>query len=578
MTTTTARMTAMRALLLVLATTSCQTSAFISPAPIKPHSFSTENGNTPRTSFSTATVRNSNNKKEWTSDFDDYIGDDPDEGTFTPSEIFDKGPSQEDVEDDSDDALFRISNILQTATSNQDLSACQARQFFLGQDLQITNFAGSMGFDEVTDWEYYYESEDGKERNVVPPPPLDPSNPKRTRESSGSVVRLFRAEFGGRLGATLRAQGLDARVLLKEFSGTLALQLARAELESIGKLQSQLLVDNNEESMVQTAMARSTLTRQDDGNLCKLLQYLKNAPYTGILGEVNLAELEDDPNFDQNGWYRAFSVPPPKPGSVWIVYEYTGLTTVAAYSQPASVRVARMPLQRGLFGNPVAPPALPPFKERARYIVLGIVKQALEAVATLHEAGIAHRSIGRSSVIIGSVGLDKNEAASPFSTNLARIHVKLADFGFSGRFEESTRDSAFLSRARSFGLNFAKNESSSATTGFAMAEDLHALGFVVLGLLLSTLAEVPTPEYNIPATDEDTLQRLLTDIFDKDMDQFRDYVEAEEIWSNLVTLLDEKEGWEFLESLLFARERAAKDGEILTARGLLSSPFLQRSR
>jgi serine/threonine protein kinase len=229
-----------------------------------------------------------------------------------------------------------------------------------------------------------------------------------------------------------------------------------------------------------------------------------------------------------------------------------------------------------LFGNPVAPPALPPFKERARYICLGIIKQAIEAVATLHEAGIAHRSIGRSSVIIGSVGLDKNEAVSPYSTNLGRIIVKLADFGFSGRFEESTRDAAFLRKARAFGLNFRENESSSATTGFAMAEDLNALGFVVLGLLLSTLAEVPTPEYSIPATDEDTLQRLLTDIFDKDMEQFRDYMEEEEIWTNLVNLLDEKDGWDFLESLLFARERAAEDGEIVTARGLLSSPFLQR--
>jgi hypothetical protein len=85
-----------------------------------------------------------------------------------------------------------------------------------------------------------------------------------------------------------------------------------------------------------------------------------------------------------------------------------------------------------------------------------------------------------------------------------------------------------------------------------MAEDLHALGFVVLTLLLTSLAQVPTPEYKLP--DEDTLQRLLTDIFEKDMEQFHVYVEAEEVWSNVIELLDDNEnaGWEFLESLLFA--------------------------
>lgn len=524
--------------------------------------------------FTSTLLSNSNNDNEEWSDFDDFIGDssasssNADDDKFSMSNL----PPLEKEDDDK----FTMTNILETTSTTQDLSACQARQFQLGQDLVITNFAGSMGFDQVTDWEYYYESEEGDRKVVVPPPPLDPSKPKRTRESSGSVVRLFRGEFGGRLGATLRAQGLDARILLKEFSGRLALDLARAELESIAKLQSLLLKE--EKSMVSTALARTSLQRQDDANLAKLLTLLQSAPYCGILGEVNIVELlEEDADFDKNEWYRAFSVPPPKAGSIWIVYEYAGLATVtSAYNVPASVRVARLPPQRGLFGSIVAPPALPPFSERARYIRMGIVKQALEAVATLHEAGIAHRSIGKSSVIIGSVALDKNEASSPYSTNLARIRVKLADFGFSGAFQESTNDEGFRSRAKTFGFNFLPGESSAATTGYAMAEDLHALGFVVLAMLLSALAEVPYPEYKLPDTDEDTLQRLLTDIFDKDMNQFRDYVEAEEIWSSLVRLLDEKDGWKFLESLLFARERAAQDGEMLTARGLLSSPFLQR--
>jgi hypothetical protein len=84
----------------------------------------------------------------------------------------------------------------------------------------------------------------------------------------------------------------------------------------------------------------------------------------------------------------------------------------------------------------------------------------------------------------------------------------------------------------------------------------------------------------MPATDEDTLQRLLGEIFEKDILQFREYVEAEECWSNLVELLDEKDGagWTVLEMLFKAREKAAENKnslQVITARGLLSNPFFQ---
>jgi hypothetical protein len=132
-------------------------------------------------------------------------------------------------------------------------------------------------------------------------------------------------------------------------------------------------------------------------------------------------------------------------------------------------------------------------------------------------------------------------------------------------------------------LTFQKGDHNVITTNFAIAEDMHAVGFVFLGLLLTTLAELPRPvpsTYQMPATDDDTLQRLLTDIFDKDMNQFREFVLEEDIWSNLVALLDEndKSGWKVLETLVLARENAAKrkdTDQLFTIRGLLSSPFFQ---
>jgi hypothetical protein len=46
-----------------------------------------------------------------------------------------------------------------------------------------------------------------------------------------------------------------------------------------------------------------------------LLQALNKAPFLGILGEVDLAELEGE--MDANEFYRALGVPPPKPEAIW---------------------------------------------------------------------------------------------------------------------------------------------------------------------------------------------------------------------------------------------------------------------
>lgn len=493
---------------------------------------------------------------EWTSDFDDFV---------------------EDGESDG----FKLSSIFK-ARGTRDLTGTQSRQFSLGQDLILSDFVGNMGFDEVTDWEYYEVSEeDPADRKVVQPNPFDASKPKRTRKSSGSVVRVFRGEFVGRLGGALSSRGLDRRVVVKEFTGEMALQLARYELLSLGKLQSDLLADAVEVASgdwIQAASSRSVLARKDDRNVGDLIEKLSKASFLGILGEVNLAELDGD--MDPNDFYRSLGVPPPKPEAVWVVYEYAGLNTVASYAVPPIIRRGQLPPKRTFFGGIAEQPPLPPWRDRANYVVKGIMKLSVEALANVHDSGIAHRSIGRSSLVLSSRTQDKRQPSSVYFTQSSGVVVKLADFGFSGLLEESAYDDEFISRARSFGFSFRKGEDSLSVSNFAMAEDLHALGFVFLGLLLSSLAELPTPQTPMPATDEDTLQRLLGEIFEKDILQFREYVEAEECWSNLVELLDEKDGagWTVLETLFKAREKAAENKnslQVITARGLLSNPFFQ---
>lgn len=505
-------------------------------------------------------LASSNSEDEWESDFDDFEG-------FSIG-----GDSSEEQ------GGMQLSEVLQTR-SVQDLSSCRSRQLSLGRDFVLSDYVGNMGFDEVTDWEYYYQNEeDESDRKVVQPNPFDEKTPRRTRASSGSVIRVFRGELVGPLGGMISAQGYDRRVLIKEFFGDLALELARNELASVAKLQSNLVAKEQgakDGDWYRAGSSRSVAEREDNNYVQRLLLLLQDAPYVGIIGECNLAELDD---MDANEFYRAMSVAPPKPDAVWIVYEYPGMSSIQAYASPASVKRSKLPLKKGFFGSVVEPPPLPSFEQRANYIVNGILKGALEAMATLHDTGIAHRSIGRSSLLISTTAMDKREATSVYATSTRQLRIKLADFGFSGPMEESADDPEFRTRARTFGYSFQEGERSIAATNFAIAEDMHALGFVAVGLLLSSLAGLRTPYDPMPATDEDTLQRLLGDIFDKDVDQFRDYVAAEEVWTKLVELLDEHDraGWKVLETLFMARERAAKFKEselMLTARGLLNSPF-----
>jgi hypothetical protein len=182
-------------------------------------------------------------------------------------------------------------------------------------------------------------------------------------------------------------------------------------------------------------------------------------------------------------------------------------------------------------------------------------------------------------LVLTTPSQDKREASSIYTTRVSALSVKLSDFGFAGLLQDSCQDQEFLMRARAFGLSFRQGDTSSlAATNFAISEDLHALGFVFLGLLLVTLAELPTADTPMPPTDEDTLQKLLTEIFANDFQAFRDYVQAEDIWSNLVELLDEKNGagWSILETLFTAREKTVENKNslnLMTARGLLSNPF-----
>ena len=278
-------------------------------------------------------------------------------------------------------------------------------------------------------------------------------------------------------------------------------------------------------------------------------------------------------------------VQPPKPGSVWLVYEYTGVGSSAARLTQASpiTRWQSLPKGKGFFGNPIDPPPLPSWDARANYILRGIVRPALKAVAETHEQNMVHRSLGVSSLLVlPRKSTDKAAALSPLWSNAQETMVKFSDWGFAQTTDPDVllQDEDFLRRARSFDINLSKSAPSLLVVNFALAEDMHALGVAIVQLLLSTLAEPLSPEDPLPtiATNEDSFQRVWTDIYDQDMQAFRDYLrnEDDDIYKSLVAYLDEREGWKFLESLLNARERVAQKQQaesIVTVRQLLESPL-----
>jgi len=139
------------------------------------------------TVFSTVALQFSNQKgsvddddgeiEEW-NDFEDLglIGDD----SNAPKKEFILGDDDIVQEGDEQPAASAdlFAQLLQERSGAVDWTAIQTRQFSLGSDIVLSDYVGNMGFDEVTDWEYYLQSEeddDQDDRQVVQPNPFDSS-------------------------------------------------------------------------------------------------------------------------------------------------------------------------------------------------------------------------------------------------------------------------------------------------------------------------------------------------------------------------------------------------------------------
>ena len=177
----------------------------------------------PSTSFAKLSSSSNNHNNEETEIFyDDFSGmsiGEVSSSSFVKEEEEEEELPDFDFDEDNDAQNQKedlVSIPLPKTNAQDDLTGSTLREFSFGPDILLSNYAGSSGFDKVTDWQYYATDDYTGERTAVSPNPMDAVNqPARTRSSSGSVVRLFRGEAAGKLASKLRSRGLDSRVWIK---------------------------------------------------------------------------------------------------------------------------------------------------------------------------------------------------------------------------------------------------------------------------------------------------------------------------------------------------------------------------
>eukprot|EP00638_Chattonella_subsalsa_P008231 CAMPEP_0117751914 /NCGR_PEP_ID=MMETSP0947-20121206/11270_1 /TAXON_ID=44440 /ORGANISM="Chattonella subsalsa, Strain CCMP2191" /LENGTH=345 /DNA_ID=CAMNT_0005570409 /DNA_START=730 /DNA_END=1767 /DNA_ORIENTATION=- len=273
-------------------------------------------------------------------------------------------------------------------------------------------------------------------------------------------------------------------------------------------------------------------------------------PTSNLLGFLLSDESFNDRRFVEGWMTKLPNISIPKKGNLWLVYQWQGTYTVAGFPKAK---------QEGEFWDIVS--AEFKYKRKWRFIK-AIMKSALQSISFLHSAGIIHRSIGGTSILLNTVD-DRREN---------EVIAKLTDFGFAQQF--SGVDEDLIRRAKKYGASTPME-----TVNFVTGEDLNALGYVFAELIFSSLKLKGDPESIPPPSDQATIKRLVEDVYSCDVQYgFRDYCAAEESWAPAVELLDQDNGagWEVLEYMIGFYKRletmgASSEASFLSADALLTS-------
>lgn len=184
-------------------------------------------------------------------------------------------------------------------------------------------------------------------------------------------------------------------------------------------------------------------------------------------------------------------------------------------------------------------------RERRFLFLRRAASEILQAVHFCHAAGVVHRSISGASVLMSTYRDSEHDA----------LRVRLTDFGLArdlSSFEEATSTGHVDGEFSNIALRIeAEAEGVAWPSGvmkWAKGTDSYALGLTLAELFFSALSRSGPNE----RTSRSGLQRLLLDVFQRDMEATRDFCAADDDWKDVVAFLDleDGQGWALLGDLL----------------------------
>jgi len=104
------------------------------------------------------------------------------------------------------------------------------------------------------------------------------------------------------------------------------------------------------------------------------------------------------------------------------------------------------------------------------------MKNSIAALAFLHDRQVLHRSVGGASLLVSSLRAEDS----------ASLRVKMGDFGFASK--ASQLDDSSVAKAREAGA-----VTPSETFAFLAAEDVYALGYVLMETIFTVLTRQAPP-------------------------------------------------------------------------------------
>ena len=193
----------------------------------------------------------------------------------------------------------------------------------------------------------------------------------------------------------------------------------------------------------------------------------------------------------------------------------------------------------------------------------------LETVGWLHGQGVVHRSLGSSSLLLSTYDQRVSDE---------RLAAKVIDLGFAVTASRLPVDEVTAAMARG------ATSPLDVVPFLSRADDLHALGYVLLELILGASVADGAADAEIsdvvprPPPDLQQLKRLVEDVFEGDVCVgFRRYCEEEPDWAPAVRLLDEgdRAGWRLLQSLVECREASSERARDVSCAKLLESEWFR---